>query len=84
MESVWYSYESTASTFNFLNLQIILQADYKHWLVAEIGLPPLEEWKENMLKQCFKNFVEMNEKYRDEWDDTYWDAIIHGAPASEK
>ncbi|KHN37641.1 Flavin-containing monooxygenase FMO GS-OX-like 2 [Glycine soja] len=61
-----------------------LQADYKHWLVAEIGLPPLEEWKENMLKQCFKNFVEMNEKYRDEWDDTYWDAIIHGAPASEK
>ena len=52
--------------------------------MAEIGLPPLEEWKENMLKQCFKNFVEMNEKYRDEWDDTYWDAIIHGAPASEK
>jgi len=35
-------------------------------------------------KQCFKNFIGMNEKYRDEWDDIYWDAIIHSAPAAEK
>ncbi|RDY02420.1 hypothetical protein CR513_14126, partial [Mucuna pruriens] len=57
-----------------------LEADYKHWLVAEIVLPPLEEWRKNVC--IFKNFVEMNQKFRAEWDDIYWDAIIHSAPAS--
>ncbi|XP_057458536.1 flavin-containing monooxygenase FMO GS-OX5-like isoform X1 [Lotus japonicus] len=52
------------------------QVDYKDWLVAQIGLPPLEDWMEQMYSECFKNLVEMKENYRDEWDDNQWDAII--------
>ncbi|XP_058744163.1 flavin-containing monooxygenase FMO GS-OX-like 2 isoform X5 [Vicia villosa] len=60
------------------------QADYKQWLVAEIGLPPLEDWRDNMWMECFKNFSEMKEMYRDEWDDNYWDSIIQNGSAFEK
>jgi hypothetical protein len=50
--------------------------------VKQIGLPPLEDWRDDMLMECFKNFIEMNEMYRDEWDDKYWDAIIQSGSAS--
>ncbi|WJX26687.1 aliphatic glucosinolate S-oxygenase [Trifolium repens] len=54
------------------------QSNYKHWLVEQIGLPPLENWKDDMLMECLKNIlIERNEMYRDEWDDNHWDAIIH-------
>lgn len=59
-----------------------LQGDYKHWLVEQIGLPPLEDWRDNMLMECLKNSIEMNEMFRDEWDDNYWDAIIQSGSAS--
>ncbi|XP_027355578.1 flavin-containing monooxygenase FMO GS-OX5-like [Abrus precatorius] len=59
-----------------------LQADYKHWVVAQLGLPPSEKWREEMGKECFKNFAEINQNFRDEWDDTYWDAIIQSTPTS--
>ncbi|KAK7283909.1 hypothetical protein RIF29_13658 [Crotalaria pallida] len=59
-----------------------LQVDYKHWLVTQIGLPPLEEWRENLLAEVFKKLVELPESYRDQWDDAYWDAIIETTPAS--
>ncbi|KAI4323517.1 hypothetical protein L6164_023115 [Bauhinia variegata] len=52
------------------------QADYKHWLAAQCGLAPLEEWRENMFAECIKNFFEKKDKFRDQWDDDYWDAII--------
>lgn len=29
-----------------------------------------------MLMECYKNFA-TKEMYRDEWDDNYWDSIIH-------
>ncbi|KAI4323506.1 hypothetical protein L6164_023104 [Bauhinia variegata] len=54
------------------------QADYKNWLAAQCGLPPVEEWRHDMLLECMKNYFEMRD-IRDLWDDHYWDAIIHGA-----
>lgn len=60
----------------WFNLALLWQVDYKDWLVAQIGLPPLEDWMEQMYSECFKNLVEMKENYRDEWDDNQWDAII--------
>ncbi|CAI8607500.1 unnamed protein product [Vicia faba] len=60
------------------------QADYKQWLVAEIGLPPLEDWRDDMWMECFKNFSEMKEMYRDEWDDNYWDSIIQSGSSFEE
>lgn len=68
--------------FNYLLIKLLCQADYKQWLVAQIGLPPLEDWRDNMLMECFKKFIEMNEMYRDEWDDNYWDTIIQNGSAS--
>lgn len=67
----------------YLFMRLLWQVDYKHWLVAQIGLPPLEDWRENMYRVCFKNLVEMKEAYRDEWDDNYWDAIIQSESPSQ-
>jgi len=54
----------------------VWQVDYKHWLAAQLGLPPLEAWKENLLVECFKKLIEFPNKHRDQWDDAYWDSII--------
>ncbi|KAI4323502.1 hypothetical protein L6164_023100 [Bauhinia variegata] len=56
---------------------IPFQADYKHWLAAQCGLAPLEDWRENMFAECLKKFAEMQDKFRDQWDEVYWDAITH-------
>ncbi|KAK7405497.1 hypothetical protein VNO78_06848 [Psophocarpus tetragonolobus] len=53
-----------------------LQVDYKHWLVAQNDLPPLEEWRENLLAECIKKLIELPDKYRDQWDDAYRNTII--------
>ncbi|WJX87227.1 aliphatic glucosinolate S-oxygenase [Trifolium repens] len=53
-----------------------LQVDYKHWLAAQLGLPPLEMWRENLLIECIKKLSELPTKYRDQWDAAYWDSII--------
>lgn len=45
-------------------------------------MPPLEDWKENMLLECLKTLVEMKEMYKDEWDDKYWEAIIQSGSTS--
>ena len=71
----------TYHSFSIAIYKLFWQADYKHWLVAQIGLPPLEDWREAMYSQCFKNLIEMKERFRDEWDDVYWDAIIQSASA---
>lgn len=68
----------------WFNLALLWQVDYKDWLVAQIGLPPLEDWMEQMLRECFKNVAEMKENYRDEWDDNQWDAVIQTESASLK
>ncbi|RDX63631.1 Flavin-containing monooxygenase FMO GS-OX5, partial [Mucuna pruriens] len=60
-----------------------LQVDYKHWLAAQNGLPPLEEWRENILAECFKKLIELPDKYRDLWDDAYWDAITQTTSISQ-
>jgi len=57
-------------------INFLWQVDYKHWLAAQLGLPPLEAWKENLLVECFKKLIELPNKYRDQWDDAYWDSII--------
>ncbi|KAL2326423.1 hypothetical protein Fmac_025481 [Flemingia macrophylla] len=56
-----------------------LQGDYKHWLIEQLGLPALKEWKENMYEECIKNLDQMNHSYRDQWDDIYWDNIIQSS-----
>ncbi|KAG4969086.1 hypothetical protein JHK87_034737 [Glycine soja] len=57
--------------------------DYKHWLAAQNGLPPVEEWRENLLQYCFRKLIEFPDKYKDQWDDAYWDAIIQTTSASQ-
>ncbi|QHO32094.1 flavin-containing monooxygenase FMO GS-OX-like 3 isoform X2 [Arachis hypogaea] len=52
------------------------QRDYKHWLAEQVGLPPLEDWRDAMYSHNIKSFFEMNGGFRDEWNDHYWDAII--------
>ncbi|RWR89825.1 flavin-containing monooxygenase FMO GS-OX-like protein 5 isoform X2 [Cinnamomum micranthum f. kanehirae] len=48
--------------------------EYKKWLVAQIGLPPLEEWRESMYVACIKSLLSNFDGYRDEWewDEKYW------------
>ncbi|XP_027355579.1 flavin-containing monooxygenase FMO GS-OX5-like [Abrus precatorius] len=59
-----------------------LQEDYKHWLAAEVGWPPLEGWREDLLAECFKKLSELPDKYKDQWDDAYWDTILQTSSSS--
>ncbi|KAK9283382.1 hypothetical protein L1049_011624 [Liquidambar formosana] len=50
------------------------EIEYKNWLLAEVGLPPLEEWRERMFTDV-KLIRAMQDGYRDQWDDAYWTAV---------
>ncbi|PON74328.1 FAD/NAD(P)-binding domain containing protein [Parasponia andersonii] len=52
------------------------QLGYINWLCAQIGLPPLENWRFKMYEESIKNFIEMRDGYKDHWDDAYWEGII--------
>ncbi|XP_060670861.1 flavin-containing monooxygenase FMO GS-OX5-like [Ziziphus jujuba] len=50
--------------------------EYHNWLFGQIGLPP-QEWRGNMFVEIVKKMVvSMNDGYRDEWDEAYWDSFI--------
>ncbi|XP_020963992.1 uncharacterized protein LOC110265369, partial [Arachis ipaensis] len=50
--------------------------DYKHWLAEQVGVPPLEDWRDAMYVHNIKSFFEMNGGFRDEWNDHYSDDAI--------
>ncbi|XP_062115686.1 flavin-containing monooxygenase FMO GS-OX5-like isoform X3 [Humulus lupulus] len=52
------------------------QTGYQNWLCAQIGLPPLENWRYRMYEESIKNIKEIRDGYKDQWDDTYWQGII--------
>ncbi|XP_015882028.3 flavin-containing monooxygenase FMO GS-OX5 isoform X1 [Ziziphus jujuba] len=50
--------------------------EYHNWILGQIGLPP-QEWRWNLLAELIKSsLIAMNEGYRDEWDEDYWDSVI--------
>ncbi|KAI4333020.1 hypothetical protein L6164_017877 [Bauhinia variegata] len=53
---------------------------YGNWLAAEVGLPPIEEWREEMYLECIKSLTEMKDEYRDKWDDAHWNSIAKSTP----
>ncbi|KAL2337150.1 hypothetical protein Fmac_011596 [Flemingia macrophylla] len=53
--------------------------DYCNWLAAKSGLPPLEEWREEMYLDSFKRIFGMQDNYRDQWDDAHRNATIKDA-----
>lgn len=53
-----------------------MQIAYKNWLLAHIGLPPLDEWKVKIYNETVKNIRGMQDGYRDRLDDAYWKAFL--------
>ncbi|KAK7271453.1 hypothetical protein RJT34_27376 [Clitoria ternatea] len=58
------------------------EIEYGNWLAAEVGLPPLEDWKEEMYLECIRSMFGMQDNYRDQWSDAHWNAIIKDASLS--
>ncbi|XP_010264400.1 PREDICTED: flavin-containing monooxygenase FMO GS-OX-like 5 [Nelumbo nucifera] len=54
--------------------------EYKNWVAAQVGLPPVEEWMKQMYSAAVKNIRSHQEGFRDEWDDDYWKSIIRNQP----
>ncbi|KAL0923723.1 hypothetical protein M5K25_007792 [Dendrobium thyrsiflorum] len=48
------------------------EPEYLNWLAAEIGLPPIEEWKLQMYSLVMKSIMSHDAGYRDKWDADYW------------
>ncbi|KAJ7982335.1 Flavin-containing monooxygenase [Quillaja saponaria] len=55
------------------------EAEYFDWLREQTGMPPFEEWRKQMVAECLINSRANYDKYRDEWNDSYWDGIIKAA-----
>lgn len=52
-----------------LTLFLLAQFDYENWLITQLGLPPLEEWREEMYFYALKKITSHdNDEYRDTWD----------------
>lgn len=45
---------------------------YLNWLVTELGLPPLEEWRHRMYRTVIERICVHEDGFRDTWDDDYW------------
>ncbi|MED6109251.1 hypothetical protein PIB30_031690 [Stylosanthes scabra] len=59
------------------------ESEYCNWLASEVGLPPVEDWKERMYVESLKSIFSMKDDYKDQWEDAYWDAIIKDASLSK-
>ncbi|KAF5446223.1 hypothetical protein F2P56_031865, partial [Juglans regia] len=47
--------------------------DYENWLVKQLGLPPLEDWREQLYFYAMKKITsEAGDDYRDTWDINKW------------
>lgn len=46
--------------------------DYENWLVGELGLPPLEKWRQNMYFTSLSLLMTLGENWRDTWDVEKW------------
>ncbi|XP_020224452.1 flavin-containing monooxygenase FMO GS-OX5 isoform X1 [Cajanus cajan] len=55
------------------------EIDYCNWLAARAGLPPIEEWREEMYLESIKSIFGMQDNYRDQWDDAHQNAMIKDA-----
>ncbi|XP_054814792.1 flavin-containing monooxygenase FMO GS-OX-like 4 isoform X2 [Prosopis cineraria] len=54
------------------------EVGYSKWLAEEAGLPPVDEWREKMYVESITKISNMEDNYRDQWDDAYWETIIKG------
>lgn len=53
--------------------QLQQKFDYENWLVTQLGLPPLEEWREQMYYYLLKKITSHDgDDYRDTWDIDRW------------
>ncbi|KAK9283998.1 hypothetical protein L1049_012257 [Liquidambar formosana] len=67
--------EKTGIPKRFTHVLYPNEIEYKHWLAAQNGLPPLEEWRDRMFTESFK-LVNSQDGCKDQWDDDYWTAVI--------
>ncbi|CAA7391654.1 unnamed protein product [Spirodela intermedia] len=55
------------------------QPEYKDWLAAEIGLAPLDDWRDQMYLSAVEGILSHDDAYRDSWDDDFWREKIESA-----
>ncbi|KAK9283642.1 hypothetical protein L1049_011892 [Liquidambar formosana] len=50
--------------------------EYKNWLLAQIGSPPLEEWRKKLIEECIKFLRAAEDEHGNQWDDDYWNSVM--------
>ncbi|XP_058106300.1 flavin-containing monooxygenase FMO GS-OX-like 3 [Magnolia sinica] len=53
--------------------------EYKNWLIAQLGLPPLDESIKQMYVSTITGLLSHFDGFRDQWDDGHWTQQSHSA-----
>ncbi|KAK1305327.1 Flavin-containing monooxygenase FMO GS-OX5 [Acorus calamus] len=51
------------------------ELDYMNWLAAQVGVPPLDKWKEQMHLALIQGYKSKTNAYRDNYDNEYWNRL---------
>ncbi|KAJ9685467.1 hypothetical protein PVL29_017488 [Vitis rotundifolia] len=76
VENYYHHMEETGVPKSFTHVLPPNEIEYRNWLLAQVGMPPLKEWRGRMYRECVKFAKAKLDGYRDQWDDDYWDAVI--------
>ncbi|KAL6326059.1 hypothetical protein AAG906_000934 [Vitis piasezkii] len=76
IEKYYHHMEETGVPKRFTHVLPPNEIEYMNWLLAQVGMPPLKEWRGRMYKECAMLAKAKRDGYKDQWDDDYWDAVI--------
>ncbi|WKA02180.1 hypothetical protein VitviT2T_020398 [Vitis vinifera] len=76
VENYYHHMEETGVPKSFTHVLPPNEIEYRNWLLAQVEMPPLKEWRGRMYRECVKFANAKPDGYRDQWDDDYWDAVI--------
>ncbi|KAL6326098.1 hypothetical protein AAG906_000973 [Vitis piasezkii] len=76
VENYYHHMEETGVPKSFTHVLPPNEIEYRNWLLAQLEMPPLKEWRGRMYRECVKFAKAKPDGYRDQWDDDYWDAVI--------
>eukprot|EP00261_Vitis_vinifera_P032104 XP_019073347.1 PREDICTED: flavin-containing monooxygenase FMO GS-OX-like 2 isoform X2 [Vitis vinifera] len=76
VENYYHHMEETGVPKSFTHVLPPNEIEYRNWLLAQVEMPPLKEWRGRMYRECVKFAKAKLDGYRDQWDDDYWDAVI--------
>ncbi|KAK1324937.1 Flavin-containing monooxygenase FMO GS-OX5 [Acorus calamus] len=75
IKALYVKMEATGKPRHHTHMLHPYEIDYMNWLAAQVGVPPLDKWKEQMYLAVFECYSSQIDGYRDNWDDEYWNRL---------